>query len=133
MKIWVDGGNSKTGEYCIVTEEGNEIRHKEKRSTNNTLEYKAMLAGLELSNDGDIIYSDSKLVVCQLNGWWKINHDHLRELCQKCRDVLEYKNVTVRWIPRKHNRAGRFLNNKKSLQRNARKQRNYAIEKSIIR
>lgn len=109
MKFWVDGGNGNTGKYSIVTEDGKEIKQKEKRCSNNSMEYKAMLAGLKLANDGDIIYSDSKLVVYQLNGWWRINQHHLRELWQQCKDELACKNVRIFWTPRKKNRAGRIL------------------------
>ena len=64
--------------------------------------------------DGDVIYSDSKLVVNQLLGWWRINNKTLLDLCEKCKELLKDKKVKVIWIPRRRNRAGKILSSQKS-------------------
>ena len=113
MKIWCDGGNPKQGKYCVVTERGKIIRGKEKGCTNNELEYKAMIKALEIAKDGDVIYSDSKLVVNQLLGWWRINNETLLELCEMCKEISKNKKVKIVWIPRRRNRAGKILESQK--------------------
>ena len=49
--------------------------------TNNEAEYESLLAALEFCRENKIdyidIYMDSKLVVNQVKGLWKINYDHL--------------------------------------------------------
>ena len=76
MKIWCDGGNNKVGEYCVITENGKKYEYREIRSTNNIMEYKAMIKALEIAKDGDVIYSDSQLVVNQLEE--NINSIHVK-------------------------------------------------------
>ena len=109
MKIWCDGGNNKVGEYCVITEKGKKYKYKEKRCTNNIMEYKAMLKALELAQEGDVIFSDSQLVIRQLLGWWEVRQDHLKQLHQKCKDIMSFKKVKIRLIPRNGNKAGKEL------------------------
>jgi ribonuclease HI len=109
MKIWCDGGNNKIGEYCVITEIGNKYTHQEKRRTNNEMEYKAMMKALELAADGDMIYSDSQLVINQLLGFWQVNKPLLKGLYYQCRKILKTKNVKIKWIPRRRNVAGKIL------------------------
>jgi len=127
MNIWVDGGKTKHGEVCIYTEEGEINIGIEKNCTINLLEYKAMLRGLELAQDGDVIYSDSKLVIYQLMGWWKINHQHLQDINDKCRKILQEKQVRFFWIPRHKNKAGQLL----ALKKNKKKRWNTSNKKFI--
>ena len=74
--------------------------------TNNEAEYESLLAALEFCREKDIknpkIYMDSKLVVNQTRGLWKINYDHLRKLKQR---VDNYKDIgfTVHHIRREFN------------------------------
>ena len=55
--------------------------------TNNIAEYNALLTGiskaLELGWKHVFIEGDSKLVVNQVNGTWKVNKEHLQSLCTK--------------------------------------------------
>lgn len=111
MKLWVDAGNDR---LVVFAEDGSSLtkRVKQKLSVNE-LEYLAMLEGIKYAKDGDIIYSDSKLVVSQLFGWFKINHNHLRMLCEQCNVERKNKKVGIFWIPRKKNEAGKLLANQK--------------------
>lgn len=115
MKIWCDGGNNYIGEFCVLMENGTKYCLCEKRSTNNVMEYKAMLKALELAMNGDVIYSDSKLVVYQLKGWWQVKQDHLKSFYNNCKEMLESKNVNIRWVPRRKNNAGKLLSRKRKI------------------
>ena len=51
--------------------------------TNNQAEYKALISALESANDfGNELecYSDSKLIVNQMNGEWKVKHPNMKPL-----------------------------------------------------
>jgi probable phosphoglycerate mutase len=54
---------------------------------------------------------DSKLVVEQMSGRWKIKHPDMRTLALRARDVLPPQNVTYTWIPRAENGAADALVN----------------------
>ena len=85
-------------------------------ATNNVAEYRGAIAGLEQARELDAnavieVRLDSKLVVEQMSGRWKIKHPDMRALAMKARDVLPYENVEYQWIPRAENsRADALLN-----------------------
>lgn len=76
--------------------------------TNNYAEYSAVIAGLEyviehaLEKDL-LIKMDSKLVVEQLSGRWKIKHPDLMELARVAQALLRQLDATLEWIPRELN------------------------------
>jgi len=51
--------------------------------TSNEMEYTAMIYALRLVKSGDVVYSDSQLVVNQLNGRWDVNADKLNRYTQQ--------------------------------------------------
>lgn len=65
------------------------------------IEYKAALGPIESL----VIRGDSKLVVNQLTGAWRCNHDHLRKLRDQCQDLLKELGCKWRteWVPREQN------------------------------
>ena len=85
-------------------------------ASNNVAEYSGLVAGLEAVRALDpeatvLVTMDSKLVVEQMSGRWKIKHPDMRALAMKARDVLPYENVEYQWIPRAENsRADALLN-----------------------
>jgi len=85
-------------------------------ASNNVAEYSGLVAGLEAVRSLDpeatvLVKMDSKLVVEQMSGRWKIKHPDMRTLAMKARDVLPYENVEYQWIPRAENsRADALLN-----------------------
>lgn len=95
--------------------------------TNNQAEYRGMALALaylvELIGSsptpsfGDIaIFSDSKLVVEQINGGWKVRDANLLGPCQKCQDSLRSlrksgRKVAIQWIPRERNSLADELSN----------------------
>jgi probable phosphoglycerate mutase len=77
-------------------------------ATNNVAEYRGAIRGLEqafaLDPDAKIeVRLDSKLIVEQMSGRWKIKHPDMRELALAARDVFPPGRVTYVWVPRAQN------------------------------
>ena len=85
-------------------------------ASNNVAEYRGMIAGatraLALDPDAELrIRMDSKLVVEQMSGRWKIKHPDMAELAAEARRLLSGTPVRFEWIPRAENaRADRLAN-----------------------
>jgi broad specificity phosphatase PhoE/ribonuclease HI len=85
-------------------------------STNNVAEYRGLIAGLtavvEIDPDATVeARLDSKLVVEQLSGRWKIKHPSMRPLALQARQILPIERVTYTWVPRERNKhADRLAN-----------------------
>ncbi|WP_327413709.1 bifunctional RNase H/acid phosphatase [Streptomyces sp. NBC_01233] len=85
-------------------------------ATNNVAEYKGLIAGLnaarELASDAQILVRmDSKLVVEQMSGRWKIKHPDMKPLAAEAAKILPRAQVTYEWIPREKNKhADRLAN-----------------------
>jgi ribonuclease H / adenosylcobalamin/alpha-ribazole phosphatase len=85
-------------------------------ATNNVAEYRGVIAGLEEAHRIDEsarieVRLDSKLVVEQMSGRWKIKHADMRELAMRARDVHDMSMVRWTWVPRAQNaHADRLLN-----------------------
>ena len=76
--------------------------------TNNVAEYRGAIAGLEWIRDNVPgatveVRLDSKLVVEQMSGRWKIKHPAMRELALHLRGVLPAGQVGYTWVPRDAN------------------------------
>jgi len=111
-KIWVDGGGWKS-RICLVDGDKTIIKTRKGAPTNNELEYLAVLYALEYihnnyPDDVVTIYSDSKLVVNQLDKEWKIMNQSLWELAWKCGELID-DNIRMKWCPRDYNLAGIVL------------------------
>jgi len=84
-------------------------------ATNNVAEYSGLIAGLELARDlapGATIEvrMDSKLVVEQMSGRWKVKHAAMKPLFEKAR-ALAPAGTTYTWMPRAENaHADRLVN-----------------------
>ncbi|MFD8348134.1 bifunctional RNase H/acid phosphatase [Streptomyces coelicoflavus] len=84
--------------------------------TNNVAEYRGLLAGLraarELDPDAVVhVRMDSKLVVEQMSGRWKIKHPDMKPLAAEAARVFPPGRVTYEWIPRASNKhADRLAN-----------------------
>jgi probable phosphoglycerate mutase len=85
-------------------------------ATNNVAEYTGLIAGLraaaELGASTVDVRMDSKLVVEQMSGRWKIKHAALQPLALRARDLMaEFDRVRFEWIPRARNaHADRLAN-----------------------
>ena len=86
-------------------------------ATNNVAEYKAVLAGLvevfKLDPQARIqVRMDSKLVVEQMSGNWKIKHQDMQALAIEVQTLIAGKKVSWQWIPREQNSRADALANK---------------------
>jgi ribonuclease HI len=85
-------------------------------TTNNVAEYRALIAGLEAAAPFGAqrvrVRADSKLVVEQVKGTWKVKQPHLRPLLEEARKLLAgYQEVDVQHVPRAENAAADALVN----------------------
>ncbi|MFG2299959.1 bifunctional RNase H/acid phosphatase [Actinacidiphila glaucinigra] len=84
--------------------------------TNNVAEYRGLIAGLRAAHAIDPqarvrVRMDSKLVVEQMSGRWKIKHPDMRPLAAEAKTVLPAEQVSYEWIPREKNKhADRLAN-----------------------
>lgn len=79
-------------------------------TSNNLAEYAGMKAVLSylinynLNNLKIIVYGDSKLVIQQMRGNWRIKRGSYVEVARQCQSLLRlFKNITFKWIPREEN------------------------------
>ncbi|BAC73589.1 phosphoglycerate mutase GpmB [Streptomyces avermitilis] len=85
-------------------------------ATNNVAEYRGLLAGLKAARALDPaarirVRMDSKLVVEQMSGRWKIKHPDMKPLAREAAAVFPPSQVTYEWIPRERNKhADRLAN-----------------------
>lgn len=84
-------------------------------ATNNVAEYSGLIAGLEMARAIDSaaavdVRMDSKLVVEQMAGRWKIKHPDMKPLALKVQR-LRPAEVTWTWVPRAENKAADALVN----------------------
>jgi ribonuclease HI len=104
------GWNELYSKICYGTNENNFVIDKVYLNwTNNEAEYQAMLKTLLVADRNDLIFSDSQLVVNQINEKFNCNEEHLKRLQVRCREIMLKKDITIKWIPRNKNFAGIFL------------------------
>ncbi|MDX3664277.1 bifunctional RNase H/acid phosphatase [Streptomyces sp. ID05-26A] len=85
-------------------------------ATNNVAEYQGLIAGLraarELGAETVDVRMDSKLVVEQMSGRWKIKHPSMQPLAREAQEVArDLGRVTYEWIPRERNKQADRLAN----------------------
>jgi ribonuclease H / adenosylcobalamin/alpha-ribazole phosphatase len=86
------------------------------RATNNVAEYGGLIAGLraaaELGADEVEVRMDSKLVVEQMSGRWKVKHPSMQPLAREAASLArQFARVGYTWIPRAQNsHADRLAN-----------------------
>ena len=85
-------------------------------ATNNVAEYGGLIAGLqaarELGADDVEVRMDSKLVVEQMSGRWKVKHPSMQPLAREATALVRsFDRVRFSWIPRAENsHADRLAN-----------------------
>jgi len=123
--IYTDGGSRGNpgiaGSGTVVYSESGEVLREivyvvGKKATNNVAEYHGMLRGLEAAADLGAsvveVRMDSKLVVEQMSGRWKIKHPAMQELAVQARRLMErFDAVTFTWVPRARNKEADHLSN----------------------
>ena len=124
--IEADGGSrgnpgmSGAGAVVIDAATGNVIREISEAvgiATNNVAEYSAVIFALEAAFEIDpaaeiVVRMDSKLVVEQMSGRWKIKHPDMLALGARVQQLISGKNVEFVWIPREQNTLADALANK---------------------
>ena len=86
-------------------------------ATNNVAEYTALIIGLEEARKHEVedleIRMDSKLVVEQMNGKWRIRHPNIRPLALRAGELLaQFPKRSIRHIPRAQNAIADQLANR---------------------
>ena len=111
---WVAG----LGVY-IVDKEGTPLERRYKylgTTTNNIAEYTGALYGirraLELWATHIELYMDSKLVISQLKGEWKVKDAELKKIYLEILQLVWDRDVSYNWIPREQNTEADALSNK---------------------
>jgi probable phosphoglycerate mutase len=86
-------------------------------ATNNVAEYSGLIAGLRAAKEIDPrasiqVRMDSKLVVEQMSGRWKIRHPDMKPLARTASEAADgFSGVTYEWVPRERNQdADRLAN-----------------------
>jgi ribonuclease H / adenosylcobalamin/alpha-ribazole phosphatase len=103
--------DAETGE--VLAEESESIGV----ATNNVAEYSGLIAGLRAAARIDPrasvqVRMDSRLVVEQMSGRWKIKHPDMRPLAQAASEAARtFSDVSYTWVPRDRNKhADRLAN-----------------------
>lgn len=86
-------------------------------ATNNVAEYLALKAGLEGALEINpaariLVRMDSKLVIEQMSGSWKIKHPDMIQLAAEVQKIVQGHEVKFMWIPREENSRADALANK---------------------
>ncbi|MDO5746956.1 MAG: reverse transcriptase-like protein [Actinomycetaceae bacterium] len=102
--------DAKTGD--IIVEVADYLPH----ATNNVAEYKGLIIGLQAARDINPdatiqVRADSKLVVSQMRGEWKIKDASLAKLASEASTIYSPMLVEYQWVPRAQNKdADRLAN-----------------------
>ncbi|SEB32738.1 probable phosphoglycerate mutase [Amycolatopsis tolypomycina] len=122
--VEADGGSrgnpGPAGYGAVVRDSDGQVLAERKESlgvvTNNVAEYRGLIAGLaaaaELGASTVDVRMDSKLVVEQMSGRWKIKHPDMQPLAEQAKGLAAgFARVKYQWIPRAENsHADRLAN-----------------------
>jgi ribonuclease HI len=122
-KMHIDGasrGNPGRAAYAVVlarpghavVEEADVIG----TATNNVAEYTALVKGLELAHELGVtrlaVFSDSELMVKQMNGEYKVKHADMRPLYERaCALRAKFAEVTLTHVRREQNKRADLIGN----------------------
>ena len=124
VTVEADGGSrgnpGPAGYGAVVLDDAGSVLAERRESigtaTNNVAEYRGLIAGLEAARElGATVVAvrmDSKLVVEQMSGRWKVKHPDMIPLQRRAAEVARtFDSVSWTWIPRAENaRADRLAN-----------------------
>jgi ribonuclease HI len=85
-------------------------------ASNNVAEYTALVEGLSLAHELGVkalqVYSDSELMVKQMNGEYKVKNDDLRALYDEaCNLRRQFDKVTITHVRREQNKRADLIGN----------------------
>ena len=77
-------------------------------ASNNVAEYRGMIEAISvvhrLEVDGEVLVRmDSKLVVEQMSGNWKVKHPDMQQLVNQAWATIDTLQVRFEWVPREEN------------------------------
>jgi phosphoribosylglycinamide formyltransferase-1 len=114
--IYTDGGSRgnpglSAAAFVLNTPDGNQLQAKAVflgQATNNIAEYTAIIEALEaaknLGASQVTVFSDSELLVRQINGQYKVKSDNIRPLYQQTTSLLnQFKSWQVNHVKRENN------------------------------
>lgn len=121
--LHIDGaarGNPGPGAYAVVLARPGEVVVEEAQTigtvTNNVAEYTALIEGLGLASELGVksltVFSDSELLVKQMNGEYRVKNPDLLALYQEARNLVRgFDRVVITHIRREQNaRADELAN-----------------------
>jgi ribonuclease HI len=124
LRVFTDGaarGNPGPAAVGVVIEDdkGTRLRGLHRylgKATNNEAEYQALIEGLkaaaEWKPDRLEVYLDSKLVVEQVNGSYRVRKPELQPLYQRAKELLGgFDEVVISHVEREKNRGADALAN----------------------
>lgn len=124
VELYFDGcckGNPGIGAYGYVIKVNDEVIVSGNgvlgKCTNNIAEYQGLLNGLkkaiQMGFKEIVILGDSKLVINQINGEWKVKDNKLVSFYQECMELLsEFRFWKAKWISRELNKDADLIANK---------------------
>lgn len=124
ITIYTDGGSrgnpGPAAAAFVLTADNNKLLAKGLylgETTNNVAEYTGIVKALEAASQAGAkevkVFSDSELLVRQINGQYKVKSDNIRPLFDKALHLLNgFENWTVSHIPRERNKHADELVNK---------------------
>jgi ribonuclease HI len=92
-----------------VVEQGSESLGASKDMTNNVAEYSALIRALQaikklgFDKEKILLRSDSKLLVSQMKGKWKVRGTRIVPLHSKAAELTKGLDIVFQWIPREEN------------------------------
>ncbi len=96
-----------SGSRVIKTGVGLATKPYSDAATNNVAEYMGLICGLKeglLYSRRAEVFGDSRLVVKQINGEFKVKDSKLLRLNAKAKEIMKgYDQVSVSWVPREEN------------------------------
>jgi len=122
IEIWTDGlcepvnpGGTGCAAYLIkrngkIIEKSAEVLKTRKDMTNNVAEYSALIRALEavrkllLAKEKIVVRSDSKLLVSQMKGEWKVKGTRIVPLHARAKELLKGLEIGFVWVPREENK-----------------------------
>jgi len=117
---WSRGNPWEAGIWVYITDR--EWKALERRykylgvTTNNIAEYTGALYGIKRARELWVtqieLCMDSKLVIEQLTGRWKIKNEYLRQLANDIKYHSKGIEIIYKWIPREQNTVADMLSNK---------------------
>lgn len=121
IDIWTDGaskgnpGAASVG-YVIRYPDGSvtKVGQPIGTATNNVAEYKAVIAAMAQVTKSAMpvrVFSDSQLVVNQLNGTWEVRDVNMQTLHGHVKSLEPEFGATYIWIPRESNKEADAMAN----------------------